>query len=265
MTSKFLVVDPLNQLNVVKALASDVRLRVLQLLTTRGRMNVNDIARELDLPQSTISSNLKTLEDANLVVTKIVKARKGSQKICESTFSEALIAFSDVHPERAQDAIEVSMPIGLYTRCEVSAPCGLCGPDGTIGLLDVPDTFLDPDRMKAGLLWFTRGHVEYQFPNNLKISGQSPTAVEFSMELSSEVPGTGSDWPSDISLSVNGVDVATWTSPGDFGDKRGVYTGIYGPDHPTADENGLRVDVLELVRELDTPICRFPGGNFVSA
>ena len=224
MPSKFLVVDPLEQLNVVKALASEVRVRVLRLLETHGQMNVNDIARELGLPQSTISSNLQILEAANLVATKVVNARKGNQKMCESTFSEVLIAFSDVQAERDEDAIEVSMPIGLYTRCEVSAPCGLCGPEGTIGLLDVPDTFLDPDRMKAGLLWFTRGHVEYQFPNNLKISGQKPRALEFSMELSSEVPGTSADWPSDISLSVNGIDVATWTSPGDFGDKRGVYT-----------------------------------------
>lgn len=46
---------------------------------------------------------------------------------------------------------------------------------------------------------------------------------------------------------------------------RAVYTGIYEPDHPSADEHGMRRDVIELVRELDTPICRYPGGNFVSA
>ena len=46
---------------------------------------------------------------------------------------------------------------------------------------------------------------------------------------------------------------------------RAVYTGIYEPDHPTADEDGMRRDVIELVRELQTPICRYPGGNFVSA
>jgi alpha-N-arabinofuranosidase len=46
---------------------------------------------------------------------------------------------------------------------------------------------------------------------------------------------------------------------------RAVYTGIYEPGHPTADESGMRRDVIELVRELDTPICRYPGGNFVSA
>ncbi|MCB1355070.1 MAG: alpha-N-arabinofuranosidase [Maritimibacter sp.] len=46
---------------------------------------------------------------------------------------------------------------------------------------------------------------------------------------------------------------------------RAVYTGIYEPGHPTADESGMRRDVIDLVRELDTPICRYPGGNFVSA
>ncbi len=46
---------------------------------------------------------------------------------------------------------------------------------------------------------------------------------------------------------------------------RAVYTGIYEPDHPAADDTGMRGDVLDLVRELDTPICRYPGGNFVSA
>lgn len=46
---------------------------------------------------------------------------------------------------------------------------------------------------------------------------------------------------------------------------RAVYTGIYEPDHPTADENGMRKDVIDLVRELDVPVVRYPGGNFVSA
>lgn len=46
---------------------------------------------------------------------------------------------------------------------------------------------------------------------------------------------------------------------------RAVYGGIYEPGHPTADEQGFRQDVLELVRELNVPIVRYPGGNMVSA
>ncbi len=45
---------------------------------------------------------------------------------------------------------------------------------------------------------------------------------------------------------------------------RAVYNGIYQPGHQTADEDGFRKDVLELVKELEVPIIRYPGGNFVS-
>ncbi len=45
---------------------------------------------------------------------------------------------------------------------------------------------------------------------------------------------------------------------------RAIYGGIYEPGHPEADEDGFRRDVLELVRALQVPIVRYPGGNFVS-
>ena len=45
---------------------------------------------------------------------------------------------------------------------------------------------------------------------------------------------------------------------------RAVYTGIYQPGHPMADEQGFRKDVIELVKKLNVPIVRYPGGNFVS-
>jgi len=45
---------------------------------------------------------------------------------------------------------------------------------------------------------------------------------------------------------------------------RCVYEGIFEPGHPAADANGLRTDVLELVRELGVSVVRYPGGNFVS-
>jgi alpha-N-arabinofuranosidase len=45
---------------------------------------------------------------------------------------------------------------------------------------------------------------------------------------------------------------------------RCVYTGIYEPGHPEADENGYRNDVLALVNELGVSVVRYPGGNFVS-
>ena len=45
---------------------------------------------------------------------------------------------------------------------------------------------------------------------------------------------------------------------------RAVYEGIYEPGHPTANKDGFRQDVIEAINELNVPLVRYPGGNFVS-
>lgn len=45
---------------------------------------------------------------------------------------------------------------------------------------------------------------------------------------------------------------------------RAVYHGIYEPSHPSANKDGFRQDVLDLIKEIGVPIVRYPGGNFVS-
>ena len=45
---------------------------------------------------------------------------------------------------------------------------------------------------------------------------------------------------------------------------RCIYGGIYDPDSPQSDEHGFRKDVLTALRDLDIPVIRYPGGNFVA-
>ena len=137
MSRNFLLVDPAERPDVLHALASEVRVSILKLLHIEGPMNVNDIAARLNQPQSTISSNMQILVGAELVRTETQKARKGNQKICHSLFDEVLVMFKeDIRPIKS-NSIEVAMPLGLYSSCDVSAPCGLCSSEGIIGLLDV--------------------------------------------------------------------------------------------------------------------------------
>jgi predicted transcriptional regulator len=224
LASNLLVLNAEEGTDVLRGLASPARVRILRLLHRRGPLNVNEISHALAMPQSTVATNVQVLEQTRLIRTETVKATNGHQKICAARYDEIVLRFGDHGRRTADDVIEVAMPLGLYTSCSVTAPCGLCSRDGIIGLLDVPAFFLDPSRMRAGLIWFERGHVEYKFPNNAKLQGSALEALEVSLELSSEVPGTNADWPSDISLWVNDVLIGTWTSPGDFGDRRGLYT-----------------------------------------
>jgi len=45
---------------------------------------------------------------------------------------------------------------------------------------------------------------------------------------------------------------------------RCIYGGIYDPGNSLSDSNGYRLDVLEALRELDIPVIRYPGGNFIA-
>jgi alpha-N-arabinofuranosidase len=45
---------------------------------------------------------------------------------------------------------------------------------------------------------------------------------------------------------------------------RAVYTGVYEPGSPLADKRGFRTDTLREVKNLNVPLMRYPGGNFVS-
>jgi predicted transcriptional regulator len=221
--NRILVIDSHADNEALLAFSSELRIRIINLLHSEA-LNINEIAEKLSLPQSTVATNVAALEKAGLVQSEIVKAKKGNQKICRAIYEELVIRFAEEEKRVRDDLIEVEMPIGLFTSYEVSSPCGLCSSEGIIGYLDVPDSFLNPDRMKAGLLWFERGWVEYKFPNNSLYKDKPIRKLEISVELSSETPGTDKNWLSDITLWVNSVELGRWTSPGDFGDKRGKLT-----------------------------------------
>ncbi|WP_460055411.1 ArsR/SmtB family transcription factor [Spirochaeta dissipatitropha] len=222
MKSRILMIDLLEDLEIIKGLSSEIRVRILNELR-QGPKNVNEIAALLELPQSTVATNILILEKVKLVSTKIRPAAKGNQKICYSEYDEYVIHFPQDQSTDEQ-GIKVEMPVGLFIECDISAPCGMCTQDKIVGFLDTPESFLEPERVKAGLLWFEQGYIKYQFPNN-SISKKKPVKrLELIAEMSSEIPGTNPHWLSDITVWINEHDIGTWTSPGDFGDKRGKFT-----------------------------------------
>ena len=114
MKPNFLTINPEDGLDVLKGLASAIRVNILKTLHANGRLNVNEISRQLGLPQSTVATNVQMLEEAGLITTETVKAKKGHQKICTARFDEIIVRFEE-EQRRDNDVIEVAMPLGLYT------------------------------------------------------------------------------------------------------------------------------------------------------
>lgn len=225
-------------LTVTRAIANDVRINILELLNEKS-LNVNEIAESLGIPVSTAAFGVKTLEEAGLIFSELQPGIRGSMKLCSRLCDNVSIKLFNPERSRNENTVIINMPIGNYVDCRVAPTCGIVGSEDNIGMHDDPKSFYYPERVKAHLIWFYEGYVEYRFPNTIP-EGATAESIELSFEACSEAPFYRNDWPSDISVWINGVRLGSWTSPGDLGGRRGKYNPTWWPD--TLNQYGLLVN-----------------------
>lgn len=208
-------------LEMMKALGNETRIAILRYLGDRV-VPMNQIAQDLGLPASTATMHVGALVKAGLLHTEMRPASRGLQKVCARTYDELVIDLprGDHH---TRSAVEATMPIGGFSDFDVEPTCGLATSDGIVGYLDDPNSFYEPDRINAQLLWFRSGFVEYRFPNRVP-RGATVLSLQVTAEVCSEAPLHDDDWPSDISVWINGAHLGEWTCPADFGGIRGRLT-----------------------------------------
>ncbi|KAA9007547.1 helix-turn-helix domain-containing protein [Paenibacillus spiritus] len=214
-----------HSLPVYEALASPVRLRVLRLLAERP-MNIKELAGAVGLSSAIMTMHVRKLAEAGLIATQMAPGKSGLQKICSLAVSQTEIRLSGSSPGHKSHRVEI--PVGHYSDFRIEPTCGLATPDKIIGNFDDPRYFWEPERINAGVLWLGKGFIEYKAPNYL-LSSQQPRELVLTMEIASEAPATNNNYPSDITFTFNGVVVGVWTSPGDYGDRKGKYTPEWWP------------------------------------
>ena len=221
-------------LEIFKALGSDVRVEILNILLENNNMSMNELASRLKITNGALTSHVKKLESCGLITTSSESAGHGNQKICSVHLDKILIDLEK--EEDFSNVYNTEIKVGHYSKYDICPTCGLASSQALIGEVDDPRYFEHPERYNAEILWFTKGYVEYVIPNFIPAS-QKITQITISAELSSEAPGVNNDLPSDISFYLNDVCIGTWTSPGDFGDVKGLFT----PDwwYPNWNQYGL--------------------------
>lgn len=221
-------------LEIFKALGSDVRIEILNILLENNNMSMNELASRLKITNGALTSHIKKLESCGLITTSSESAGHGNQKICSVHLDKILIDLEK--EEEFGNVYNTELQVGHYSSYSICPTCGLASSKALIGEVDDPRYFEHPDRYDAEILWFTKGYVEYVIPNFIPAS-QKITQITISAELSSEAPGINNVWPSDISFYLNDTCIGMWTSPGDFGDVKGLFT----PDwwYPNWNQYGL--------------------------
>jgi len=206
---------------VLKALDSTNRVRILRFLSNRIA-SISEIAGALEIPASSTALHIEILEEAGVVRTEFEPANRGLQKVCSRMYDQIILDLP-LYEQAPEKVTEFSMPIGAYVDCQVLPTCGILSDAGIIGMLDDPSSFYEPEHFNAQLLWFHLGYVEYRFPNRIP-KNSVPSMVRLSMEVCSEAPLYNLNWPSDITVWINGVELGSWTSPSDFGGEPGRLT-----------------------------------------
>lgn len=213
-----------------RALGSEIRIKILDALR-QSSLNVNEIAEKLGIPVSTAASNIKVLEDVGLIITNYQPGARGSMKLCGRKIDEINICLRQNQLKNNSNTIIQSMPIGAITDYHAEPTCGMADENNYI-TQNEPNNFFIPQRLNTQILWLSKGYVEYKFSNSL-LPDKKIKMIELSAELCSEAPKYRMMWPSDITLWLNGIEVGTWTSPGDFGGRRGKNNPEWWPDYNT--------------------------------
>ncbi|WP_438447286.1 ArsR/SmtB family transcription factor [Gorillibacterium sp. sgz5001074] len=214
-------------INIFKALGSEIRIEILELLAKHQSLNLNDIANKLNLTNGAITMHIKKLEESGLIEITTAVGKHGIQKICFLNEEKLMV---DLRSKEIENLYEVEIKVGHYSNYHAVPTCGLATKDSIVGDFDDPRYFADPQRIDAQIIWLSEGFLEYKIPNYIK-SNQTFREIQFSMELGSEAPGYNENYPSDIYFYVNGIELGSWTSPGDFGDVRGSFNPDWWPPH----------------------------------
>ena len=210
---------------ITRALSNLERVEMLRLLENKP-LTIGELSRELHLPKSTTALHAEILRDAQLIFIDYKPNKKGQIKLCSRSANRVEIILEDNSTYETEKDFQFEMPIGNYFDFDITTPCGLVGAEKEIGRYDLISTFCEPDRFKAELLWFQSGFVAYKFPN-IEDRQKQYKSISFSLEFCSETVYSRNDWPSDITIWINGVEILTHTSPGDFGGRRGRYSPKY--------------------------------------
>ena len=205
-----------------RALSSPIRIEMLRLLNGKAR-HLSEISEIMGLQISSTAFHLKVLEDAGIITVENSTKRKGSIKFFSYGIHKKISVFFRKETINLKKLpVTLHLKIGDFIDASLDESCGIASETKAL-MENSPKKIFSPERTNAQLIWCKNsGYLTYAIPNDFSM--EDLNSVSFSMELCSETNGYNSDFPSDITFWINGVEICTWISPGDFGDHYGKFT-----------------------------------------
>lgn len=251
------------------ALSSPIRIAILSQLKDNGK-SITELAKANYVSVSSILFHLKLLNEAGLVNITTVENNNRKKRYASRASATVFIRLNPdiINTKESKIYIE-SQPVGGYINSSFGEKSGIVTMNKAYNLYD-NEPYL-PERFEAQLIYTNYGFVEYAF-NNSKIKNFTPKEIRFSLEICSETPYYNNDFKSDITFSINGIEILTFTSPGDFGGRRGLLTPPFWGDEATQygqlktiviNNNGVYLDGIKIKDILRIDDLKLNQGNCI--
>ena len=199
-----------------KALASKLRIKILAQVSDSPK-TLTELAKINHITTSTAIFHTNILIEANLLQIRYQPGKKGKTQVFFTGHLEINIDYAS-NVEKVDQVHNQSIAIGDYTDANFHEYVRFAT-ENEMYRIEKNDVF-NSIRNQAGLIWTGGGQLTYSFSNQFAVENVIKELV-ISLELCSETFGYRNDWKSDITFSINDVELGTHTSLGDYGGIRG--------------------------------------------
>lgn len=210
------------------ALGNETRLRILQTLQKEPFIyTVPELVKLTKIPTSTLLHHLKKLEKANIVHLTYRTSSHGTVRMVTRDMKGANLSFyyNDYKSSKHVLSSVQSVGVGMYSSFEA---------DGSYLCLVKDKLYTDkaeiynPLHYDAQLIASSNGRVTYEFSNTIALH-KEVVELLISLEICSEAPYHDNNYMSDITFWINGKEITTYLSDGDYGDRVGTLNPDYWP------------------------------------
>lgn len=210
------------------ALGNETRLRILQALAIEPFVyTVPELVKLMKIPTSTLLHHLKKLEKANIIHLSYRSSSHGTVRIVSREMKGAHLTFyyRNFKTKKQVFSSIQSVGVGMYSSFEADGSYLCLVKDK---LYTEKEEIYNPLHYDAQLIASSNGRVTYEFSNTIALH-KEVVELLISLEICSEAPYHDNNYMSDITFWINGKEITTYLSDGDYGDRVGILNPDYWP------------------------------------
>lgn len=212
---------------ICSALGNETRLQILKVMQCGRTRTVPELVKLLKIPKTTLLHHLYKLEEYNLITIQYKSSTSGTARMIARDMRSVKISFYYNQNEIPSQQTSITESVGVGHYADFVGDSFDFATNANYFRMISESVFM-PERTQAQLVSASNGIITY-YMNNKVAKYHSVNEIQLSLEICSEAPYFDNDYKSDITFWINNQEIATYTSDGDFGDRKGLLNPEWWP------------------------------------